>query len=276
MRSTDTSNNIWVTNEEQPYHGYAGSVTRLYGAASGNSVGTYVGGTQFLYGNNVDFPLALAADTNGDVIVANYANSSASVFNSSGNDILDGIGYGNAAFPVSVAADSSHGVWLANQGDDTVTHLDANGNLLARVNCCDGANGIATDAYGNAWVANYYGSSVSEVSNANAVLIAGDQQGGVTYPSSVVVDAGQNVWIANYRGQSFSEIAGNASTLAAGTGISPASGYGRDANLLDPFGIAVDASGNIWLSNFNAASLTMFFGVATPTATPILPVPTAP
>jgi sugar lactone lactonase YvrE len=272
----DTSNDIWVSNEELPYHGNAGSVTRLNGAASGSAMGTYVNGTQFLYGNYVDFPIGLAADTNGNVLVANYADASASVFNSSGVDIQDGIGYGNAAFPVAVTADPSHGIWLANQGDGTVTHLDGNGNLLARVACCNGANGIATDAYGNAWVANYYGSSVSEVSNANAVLLAGDQQGGISYPAAVVVDAGQNIWVVNYRGQSFSEIAGNANILAAGTGISPSTGYGRDASLLEPYGIALDASGNVWLSNFSASKLTMFFGMATPTATPTMPVPTAP
>jgi hypothetical protein len=274
----DTSNNIWVTNEQQPYHsGGSGSITHFYGAGAGAAMGTLVNGTQFLYGNDTDFPLAMSADSNGNVLVANYADSTASVFSSGGTEIGAYIGSnGNSAFPVSVTADPSHGYWLANQGDNTVSHFDSNGNLLARVACCDGANGVATDAFGNAWVANYYGKSVSEVSNANALVIVGDSQGGITYPSSVTIDAAQNVWVANFRGASFSEIAGNANTLAAGTGISPTTGYGQDALLVDPFGIAVDASGNLWLSSFNGNSLTMFMGVAAPTATPTLPVPTAP
>jgi streptogramin lyase len=273
----DTSNNIWVTNEETPHHGLSGSVTHFYGASSGSAMGSYVGGTQYLYGSDTDFPLALAADTNGNVFVANYANSSASVFNSSGTEVGANIGgNGNAAFPVALTADANHGVWLANQGDTTVSHLDSNGNLLGRVNCCDGANGIATDAYGNAWIANYYGKSVSEVTSANVVAIAGDTQGGITYPSTLTVDAAQNVWVANFRGASFTELAGNGGTTAAGTGLSPANGFGRDAFLVDPFGIAVDASGNLWLTSFNGNSLSMFFGVAAPTATPTLPTPKAP
>ncbi len=273
----DTSNNIWVTNEESPHHGLSGSITHFNGASSGSSMGSYVNGTQYLYGSDTDFPLALAADTNGNVFVANYANSSASTFNSSGVEVASQIGSnGNSAFPVALTADANHGVWLANQGDTTVSHLDANGNLLARVNCCDGANGIATDTFGNAWVANYYGKSVSEITNANVVAIAGDTQGGISYPSSVAVDAGNHVWVANFRGASFTELAGNGGTVAAGTGLSPSNGFGRDTSLVDPFGIAVDASGNVWLSNFNGNSLSMFFGLATPTATPTMPTPKAP
>jgi hypothetical protein len=275
--AVDQSNNIWATNEETPYHGYVGSLTKFNGVSSGATLGSLANGTQYLYGGSTDFPLALAADTNGNMLGANYGNSSASVYNSSGMDILD-VASSNQdiAFPVAVTFDATHGLWVANQGDTTISHFDLNGNLLANISCCDGANGIATDASGNAWVANYYGSSVSEVSNLNAVLIQGDTQGGVTYPSSITVDAAQNIWVANFHGSSITELAGNANTLAAGTGISPPQGYGLDAGLIEPFGIAVDPSGNVWTDNFNGSTVTMFFGLATPTATPRLPVPTAP
>jgi hypothetical protein len=275
--AVDKSNNIWATNEETPYHGYTGSVTEFNGVSSGATLGSIANGTPYLYGGSTQFPLALAADTNGNMLVANYGNSSVSVFNSSGADILDVASVNeDIAFPVAVTFDPAHGLWVANQGDTTVSHFDLNGNLLANISCCDGADGIATDAFGNAWVANYYGSSVSEVSNLNAVVIQGDTQGGVTYPSSIVVDAGQNIWVANFHGASISELAGNASTLPAGTGISPPQGYGLDAGLIEPFGLAVDPSGNVWTDNFNGSTLTMFFGLATPTATPALPIPTAP
>jgi hypothetical protein len=82
--------------------------------------------------------------------------------------------------------------------------------------------------------------------------------------------------VANYFGRNISEVAGSAGTLTAGTPISPASGYGLDANLLQPFSIAPDAGGNLWVSNFGNKTLTMFFGLATPTKTPLQPAPTAP
>jgi hypothetical protein len=280
--TVDTSNNIWVTNEEKPYHGDAGSVTKFNGVSSGQTLGSLANGTPYLYGSATDFPIALSADTNGNIAVVNYGNSSASIFNSVGSDILDIPPTSqDIAFPAAAAFDATHGLWLANLGDNTVSHFDLNGNLLGHVSCCNGADGIATDSLGNAWVTNYYGSSISEVASNNSIPVQNDAQGGLAYPSGIVVDAGQNVWVANFHGASISEIAGNTNTLPVGTGISPATGYGRDTNLVEPFGIAVDAAGNVWVTNFNSqpngqSTITMFFGLATPTATPQMPVPTAP
>jgi len=283
----DTSNNIWVTNEESSPNAH-GSLSKFLGANSG-APGTVVAGNG---GNNfydTSIPVSLSADTNGNVFVANYANSSATVYNSSDTAIASGLGGAYAAFPVAVAADSSHGVWIANLGDSTVTHVDKNGNLLSNLACCNGANGIATDALGNAWVANYYGNSFSEVSSANgsipaATLINDASIVGPSYnsyPAGIAVDAGQNIWIANYRGESISKISGALSTTP-GTMLSPLAGFGyagpppASPLLLLPYGIIPDESGNIWVSNFGNNNVILFFGIATPTVTPTQPTPTAP
>jgi hypothetical protein len=46
--------------------------------------------------------------------------------------------------------------------------------------------------------------------------------------------------------------------------------------MLEPYALAVDASGNIWISNEAGNNLVMFFGMAAPTRTPRPPVPVAP
>jgi hypothetical protein len=98
----------------------------------------------------------------------------------------------------------------------------------------------------------------------------------------VAVDAAQNVWFTNLLGASITEIAGNGTAAGAGTALSPSvgtygvGGYGLDASLHAPFGIAPDRSGNVWVSNENVNAITMFFGLASPTVTPLQPVPTAP
>ena len=271
----DTTGNVWVTIEEQPHHSPTrGSVTKFAGAASiSPATGTLFG---VYYDGSVDYPLSVAADSNGNVILANYANSTATVVNTSGGIVSGGLGSGSAAFPVAIAADSSHGFWLANQGDITVTHVAANGTVLAHPTCCNGANGIAVDALGNAWVSNYYGTSVSEVSAAGATVLSQVSTGGVAYPSGIAIDGAQDVWVANYRGTSISHLAGNGGSVAAGTGLSPATGFGQDANLLLPFGIAVDLSGDVWVSNFANDDLVEFFGLATPTKTPVSSTPSIP
>jgi hypothetical protein len=63
--------------------------------------------------------------------------------------------------------------------------------------------------------------------------------------------------------------------VPAGTALSPFA-YGRDAKLIEPFAVAADASGNLWVSNRAMNNVVMFFGLATPTATPAPPFPTAP
>ena len=293
----DNNGNVWVSNQEQPSHSPGhGAVVKFGGTNSGMVGLPFYNHTNFsfyYYDSTIDFPTALATASNGNIYIANYANSSATVYTSTGGLVTSGLASNNSAFPVAIAVDSSNGVWLGNSGDSTVTHVDINGNVLARPTCCSDANGVALDSSGNAWFSNYYPAVVTngveahagiiEVSSGGIVatlptLADGGTEGGIdgAYPSGVAVDASQNVWVADYRATAFSELAGNSNTLPAGTGISPSLGYGLDASLLLPFAIHPDTSGNLWISNQGRNSLVMFFGLATPTVSPTQPAPTAP
>lgn len=272
--TVDTSDNVWVTIEEASPNFY-GSVAKFMGVSSG-SPGTLASAPAY-YDGSLSYPVALSADTNGNVFIGNYApNSAATVYNSTGAVVSTGLGSGNLSFPDALAVDAHHGVWLGNYSDNTLTHVASDGTILSRPSCCGGIQGLATDAAGNVWTANYISSTFSEVADNGTVLVQRQQGGGITAPVGVAVDAGQNVWFANYHGASISHIAGSAGTVAAGTALSPATGLGVDAGLSLPYGIAADRSGNVWVSNFNNNKLVMFFGLAAPTATPTRPVPVAP
>lgn len=274
----DASSNVWVTNEEAPSHApTTGSVSAFLGANSA-APGTLLDGSSYFYDVSIDFPRAVAADSTGDILIADYGNSSVTIYSSTGRLVQSGVPAGAAALPVAIAADGSHGYWLANQGDNSVSHLSANGELLAHVECCDGASAIATDASGDAWVANYNNSSVSEVSSSGTVLVGTASGGGIAgnYPNGIAVDAAQTVWVANFRGNNFSALNGGGGAANAGSALSPASGFGLDAHLILPFGIVPDASGDIWITNFGGGSVAMFFGLGAPTATPVIGTPSAP
>ena len=58
---------------------------------------------------------------------------------------------------------------------------------------------------------------------------------------------------------------------SAGAPITPTTGYTADG-VSGPRGIAIDPSGNLWITNFTYNSITEFIGLATPTATPITPI----
>ena len=132
------------------------------------------------------------------------------------------------------------------------------------------------DTANNVWVANYYGSSVGIVSSTGTVLSgSGITGGGIDQPQGIAVDGANNVWVANYRGSStsgnsISELAAVGSKAGTGAILSPSAGWGPDAALLEAFGLAIDASGNVWATNFGSNTLTEFVGMAVPVRTPLL------
>jgi streptogramin lyase len=180
------------------------------------------------------------------------------------------------AFPVAAAIDGSHNVWVANQSGATAIKVAPDGSQFTSYTCCNGPSGLAIDRLGNVWVANYYGNSISEISSAGVVLSNGSYTcGGIDHPQAIAIDGVGNIWIANYRGPSITELAG-ATAASPGAALSPSGGLGADAALLEAYAIAVDASGNLWISNFGSNTLTQFIGLASPVRTPLLTLPAAP
>jgi streptogramin lyase len=267
----DANGNVWIANEQTDPNSGNGDVAELSSAGSAVQTNLTAGG--------INFPIAVAADSNGNMWFADYGDSKVTVLTSSGSAVSASPGWGGSslAFPVALAVDSNHNAWVANQaGLLPITKISADGSEATNYNCnCDGASGIAVDQGGNVWVANYYGNSISEVSSSGTAELSAITGGGVDHPQGIVVDGGGTVWVTNFLGNSLSEISG-ASSSAAGTFLSPSTGFGTDASILQPYGLAIDASGNIWVSNFGNSTLTEFIGVATPVKTPMVGPPQQP
>jgi sugar lactone lactonase YvrE len=269
----DAQNNIWFADEQSASgvnHGL-GAVTVL------NSSGTALSGSSGYAAGGIYFPIALTADPNGNMWVVNYGNSTVTLLNKSGSSLSGSNGWGGTglSFPAALAVDSAHNAWVANQSASSITRISADGSTSTVITCCNGASGIATDQSNNVWVANYYGDSISEVSNSGAIVLNGISGGGVQHPQGIAVDGNGTVWVANYRGSSISVVSGAASA-SPGTFLSPVNGFGTDASLLEPYGIALDASGNAWVSNFGNDTVTLFLGVASPIKTPLAGPPALP
>jgi hypothetical protein len=280
----DPSNNIWVTNTNGG--GGAGSVTEFLGVNTPATLGSYASYTD----GSVQYPYAVAADTNGNIFIANSGTSSATVYNPATNAFADSLGasYNVADIPNAIALDANHGFWLS--GNDNVAHFSANGTLLVNAACCGESYGMATDSAGDLWIADYLGGTnydgavaeaVTDINGNTSVPISGLATGGINHPAMVAVDAAQNVWISNFRGASITELSGSTSAVPA-TALSPSSGvygtggFGLDAHLDGPFTLLPDRSGNLWVSNQDVYTVTMFFGLAAPTVTPLRPTPIAP
>ena len=270
--TVDTGGNVWATIEEQPAHYVTkGSVAKFSGSQS-TTPGTLLG----VYADNsINYPESLFGDSNGTIDIGNYATTGVTIYDLNGNLLTSGLGQNVAQFPVSVFPDVTHGVWLANQPDQTITDAPSNATAY-NVTCCSNPNSLVGNTAADIWVSNYGSDSVSEVSPAGVVLVNQASVGGISSPSGVALDGAQNVWVSNFHGASISEVAGGFGTLAAGTAISPSTGYGLDVSLVEPYSLGADKSGNVWVANYAANNVVMFFGLAAPAATPVQNMPVAP
>lgn len=261
----DGQDSVWITNENgSSSQGTAsGSITHLSSAGENLSGAGYTGG-------GIYYPIAVAASPGGNIWVADYGNSTATLLAGDGTALSGAAGFAPSQLPftTAVAVDGGQNGWFAYQGG--VAKVTPAGAVSA-FSCCDVPAGIALDASGNLWIADYTASAVVELSSSGGVLGDATQTGGVETPVGIAVDGAGQVWTANYRANTLSEFEG--ASLQA---LSPAAGFGLDAPLSGPFGVAIDASGNLWISNAYGNTLTEFIGAAGPVKTPLLGPPAQP
>ena len=263
--AVDVNDAFWVANEESSdgTNNGLGSVSVLNDA--GGLTGHYTSG-------GINFPLAVAFDTSGVSWVVDYGDSRLTLLDATGNPLSGTQGYQSTSlvFPVAVATDAKCNGYVANQSFNTVTLVIADGSSFTDYVVGEGPSGVAIDAAGNVWSANYYGNSVGLISAAGKVLSgAGYTGGGLDHPQGIAVDGASNVWVANYRATALTELAGAAASTP-GAVLSPSAGWATDSGLSEAFALAIDASGNIWVTSFATNTLTEFVGLAVPVQTPML------
>ena len=267
----DANDNVWIANEQTTLGVGNGDITEL------NSSGQSLTGTNGITAGGIFYPLAVATDTNGHIWIADFGDSYMTVLDSTGAAIspAPGFGSGFVEAPVSVAIDANHNAWIGNTGvGPIITRMSPDGTQMVNLTCCDYAAGIAIDQTGNVWTANFEGPSVSQITHTSAATptIGGtfkDNQ--LSSPNGIAIDGAGNVWVTNYGSNpgSISELAGS-NAASPGAFLSPASGFGSDASMLGTNRLAVDASGNLWVSNTGKDTVTEFIGAAVPVKTPLV------
>jgi sugar lactone lactonase YvrE len=124
--------------------------------------------------------------------------------------------------------------------------------------------GLATDSAGNLYVADLLARRVREVSNGVITTVAGNGTPGsggdngpatsaqLDDPEALAVDAAGTLYISDYGIQTVRKVSNGVITTVAGDGIQ---GFGGDngpagsAHLSNPAGIAVDASGALYIAD---------------------------
>jgi streptogramin lyase len=221
----------------------------------------YLWGTKGAGPNQFDLPSGIATDSSGNVYVADTNNHRVQKFTNSGAYLTQWgtYGFGNIQFvnPRDVAVDSLGNVYVADTGNNRVQKFNSSGAYLDQWGTTgSGASqfgapsGIATDSSGNVYVADSLnhriqkftssGSYITEWGSPHALFNLVD----VTVGPSDGVYTTQNVnLIRKYTATGTPLTKWGRSCDVASSGLNGCDGY-----LYFPTGIAVDASGNVYVA----------------------------
>jgi hypothetical protein len=168
------------------------------------------------------------------------------------NDFTIAISYSGAGMngPLPIVIDKSGDVWVGNtaSGADSVSELSPVGAPISTSAGYTGAGiqdpfSMAIDKSGNVWTANVTPNSLSEISNTGTPATNSPYtDGGLNTPYSIAFDLTGHAWVVNNVGASLSEFS------SAGSPISTAPGD-QGGGITNPIGLAVDALGDIWVTD---------------------------
>jgi sugar lactone lactonase YvrE len=177
-----------------------------------------------------------------------------------------------------LAVDAAGNVYVANANKSKIHKITAAGVVSTLAGSgsqgsADGAGanatfsyprGLAVDAAGNVYVADYNNHKIRKITAAGVVstLAGSGSQGSAdgagaiatfSFPAGVAVDAAGNVYVADSENQKIRKItaAGVVSTLAGSGSQGSADGAGANASFNSPFGVSIDAAGNVYVADSN-------------------------
>jgi outer membrane protein OmpA-like peptidoglycan-associated protein/sugar lactone lactonase YvrE len=242
---------------------------------------------------NLGTPTGVAADASGNVYLTDQANNEVDKVSAAGTlSVVAGNGSMGAPTPgpatssrlknpTGVAVDASGNLYIADEGNQRVEKVDTSGTLS--VIAGTGSMGaptpgtatssqlrfpfaVAVDASGNVYIADEGNSVVEKVTPSGTLsLFAGTGSSGaptagpaassqLDTPLGVAVDASGDVYIADTYNHEIEKVdTGGTLAVIAGTGTSGAAiaGPATSSHLTFPFGVGVDASGNVYIADSN-------------------------
>jgi streptogramin lyase len=235
----------------------AAGMTALFGLVAGTGAPFSALSTQpndFTLGLNISGggitePYGIAIDAAGDVWTTNL--TSISKISSTGVAISGPNGYtggGIANDPYDIAIDASGNAWVTNNDVSILSEFNSSGQPVAANGYPDspaasmtvgGDEGIAIDASGTVWIANNTSNGVYTIQFLGAEVVV-TAYGTGNQPSNIAIDVSRNAWVAELVGADWLL----RSQLYGGDNF-----YGPISN---PFDIALDGSGYVWVTSYVA------------------------
>ncbi len=287
----DTSNNVIrkVTS--------AGVVTTLAGTAGSNGNADGLGAAARFNG-----PSGIAVDSAGNLYVADTYNHTIRAISADGtvttlaglagnSGTADGAGsIARFSYPAGVAVSAST-VYVADTSNHTIRKIV--GNTVTTFAGAAGVHGntdsparfyypnsLVADSSGNVYVADSFNYTIRKITSGGSVSTfagiagtAGIADGTGTaasfnQPSGVGVDSAGNVYVADTFNDTLRKITagGVVTTVAGSPGVTGSvDGTGTSARFYQPYGIAVDSSGNIYIADTRSHTIRRSGSVSAPT-----------
>jgi sugar lactone lactonase YvrE len=287
--AVDATGNLFIADYEQIRQvGTNGTITTV----AGYGLPGYSGDGGAATSASLNYPAGAAVDASGNLFIADFYNdrirkvdANGIITTVAGNGTQGYSGDGGPAtsaslnYPEGVSVDEIGNLFIADAGNNRVRKVDAKGVITTVAGngtygySGDGRAatnarlsqicGVAVDPSGNLFIADLDNHDIRKVDVTGIITtmagggtnFPGDggaaTNASLNYPNGVAVDASGNLFIADVTSIRKVDVNGVITTVAGNGkyGYSGDGGAATNASLSPPIGVAVDASGNLFIAD---------------------------